>query len=50
MQWGEKDCFFIPPWEWHQHKNLSKTEPAIIFSLTDRPTVERLGFYREEKL
>ncbi len=50
LQWGEKDCFFIPPWEWHQHKNLSKTEPAIIFSLTDRPTVERLGFYREEKL
>ncbi len=49
LQWGKRDCFFVPSWQWHQHRNLSKTEPAILFSLTDRPTVEQLGFYREEK-
>ena len=49
LQWGKRDCFFVPPWQWHQHRNLSKTEPAILFSLTDHPTVEQLGFYREEK-
>ena len=48
LDWGEKDCFFIPPWQWHQHANLSKSEPAILFSLTDRPAVEGLGFYRVE--
>jgi gentisate 1,2-dioxygenase len=47
--WGEKDCFFVPSWYWHQHRNLSSREPAILFSITDRPTIETLGFYREEK-
>ena len=49
LPWGEKDCFFVPPWHWHQHRNLSSREPAILFSITDRPTVQTLGFYREEK-
>jgi gentisate 1,2-dioxygenase len=49
LSWAEKDCFFVPPWHWHQHRNLSSKEPAILFSITDRPTVQTLGFYREEK-
>ena len=49
LEWGKRDCFFVPSWQWHQHRNLSKTKPAILFSLTDRPAVEQLGFYREEK-
>ena len=48
LQWGEQDCFFVPPWQWHQHRNLSQSEPAIIFSVTDRPALEAFGFYREE--
>ena len=47
--WEEKDCFFVPSWHWHQHRNLSSREPAILFSVTDRPTIQTLGFYREEK-
>ena len=47
--WGEKDCLFVPAWYWHQHRNLSSREPAILFSITDRPTIQTLGFYREEK-
>jgi 1-hydroxy-2-naphthoate dioxygenase len=46
--WGPRDCFFVPGWKWHHFKNTSKKEPAIIFSVTDRPVLESLGLYREE--
>lgn len=46
--WGLKDCFFVPSLRWHRHRNTSKTEPAILFSVTDRPVLESLGLYREE--
>ena len=49
LTWGPKDCFFVPPWKWHQFRNSSKKEPAIIFSVTDRPILESLGLFREEK-
>lgn len=49
LKWGPKDCFFVPSYEWHQHRNASKADPAIIFSVTDRPVLERLGLYREEQ-
>jgi len=48
LVWGAKDCFFVPPWKWHQFKNTSKKEPAIMFSVTDRPVLESLGLFREE--
>src|SRR5213076_1914870 len=48
--WGPKDCFFVPSWHWHQFKNMSKKEPAIIFSVTDRPVLESLGLFREEQV
>jgi gentisate 1,2-dioxygenase len=28
---------------------MSKKEPAIIFSVTDRPVLESLGLFREEQ-
>ena len=48
LAWGERDCFFVPSWRWHHHRNLSKSEPAILFSLNDRPAIEALGFYMEQ--
>jgi gentisate 1,2-dioxygenase len=48
LTWGAKDCFFVPSWRWHQFKNTSKKEPAVMFSVTDRPVLESLGLYREE--
>lgn len=47
LSWGEKDCFFVPSWTWHEHRN-SSTEPAILFSVTDQPVLETLGLLREE--
>jgi gentisate 1,2-dioxygenase len=48
LRWAENDAFAIPTWRWHSHRNTSTTEPAIIFSVTDQPAYEALGFYREE--
>jgi gentisate 1,2-dioxygenase len=48
MAWGAHDCFFVPSWNWHHFENRSKKEPAIIFSVTDRPVLESLGLFREE--
>jgi gentisate 1,2-dioxygenase len=48
LVWGERDCFFVPSKDWRQFRNTSKTAPAILFSVTDRPVLESLGLYREE--
>ena len=48
LRWGERDCFIVPPWQWHRHENESTKEPAILFSVTDRPAIEALGYHREE--
>lgn len=48
MEWKAKDCFILPPWHWHQFQNTSRTESAILFSMSDRPIFEALGLYREE--
>jgi len=39
--------FVLPLWNWHAHENNSK-EPAILFSINDRPAIEALGYFREE--
>ena len=49
MAWGRRDCFFVPSKAWHSFRNRSKTEPAILFSVSDRPVLESLGLYREEQ-
>ncbi len=48
LVWGAHDCFFVPSWNWHHFENKSTKDPAIIFSVTDRPVLESLGLFREE--
>ena len=48
LQWDEHDSYTVPSWRWHAHRNLSQTEPAILFSFTDRPLLEMTGLDREE--
>jgi len=48
LSWGAHDCFFVPSWNWHSFENQSAKEPAIIFSVTDRPVLESLGLFRQE--
>jgi gentisate 1,2-dioxygenase len=49
LTWAAKDCFFVPSWKWHHFRNNSRKDPAILFSVTDRPVLESLGLYREER-
>jgi gentisate 1,2-dioxygenase len=48
LVWEDHDSFRVPNWRWHQHRNDSKTEPAILFTISDQPIAEAFGFYREE--
>jgi gentisate 1,2-dioxygenase len=48
FDWTEKDIFCVPAWTWHEHANSSRTDDACLFSFNDLPTIEKLGFYREE--
>lgn len=47
LEWTQGDCFTVPLWQWHRHENPSKEE-VVLFSITDRPMKEALGFYFEE--
>ncbi len=47
FDWEEGDSFVVPIWNWHSHESNSK-DPAILFSINDRPALEALGFHREE--
>jgi gentisate 1,2-dioxygenase/1-hydroxy-2-naphthoate dioxygenase len=49
LSWGARDCFFVPSWHWYQFTNKSRKEPAIMFSVTDRPVLESVGLFREER-
>ena len=48
LEWAKGDSFVIPLWQWHHHENRAEEE-AILFSINDRPVMEGLGLYREEK-
>jgi gentisate 1,2-dioxygenase len=48
LAWDEHDSFSLPSWRWHKHRNRSETEPAILFSLSDRPVLQMTGLDREE--
>jgi gentisate 1,2-dioxygenase len=48
FDWQQGDSFVLPLWHWHSHEN-SAQEPAILFSINDRPAIEALGLFREEK-
>jgi gentisate 1,2-dioxygenase len=47
-EWSRGDFLVIPALYWHQHSN-SASEPAVLFSIQDYPTLKALGLYREER-
>jgi gentisate 1,2-dioxygenase len=48
MHWGRNDMFVIPSWVPHEHVNLNQNEDAVLYSVSDAPTLKKLGLYREE--
>jgi gentisate 1,2-dioxygenase len=47
FDWEQGDSFVVPLWSWHAHANNSR-DPAVLFSINDRPAMEALGFFLEE--
>jgi gentisate 1,2-dioxygenase len=47
LQWKRNDVFTVPGWLWHEHKNLTD-QLAFLYSVTDEPTLRKLGLFREE--
>lgn len=49
FDWSKGDYFVVPSWAWHEHVNTS-SEEAHLFSASDLPIMEKLGYQREEEL
>jgi gentisate 1,2-dioxygenase len=45
FEWGPRDIFVIPSWAPAFHEAL---EDAVLFSMSDRPTQQALGLWREQ--
>ena len=48
LNWEENDIFVIPNHQWHHHGNDSVSENAILYSINDRPLLEKIGHYRRQ--
>lgn len=46
VEWATGDIFRVPPWRMHQHEN-GGSQDAILYRVTDEPTMRAWGFYRE---
>ena len=49
FDWAAGDVVSLPSWCWHAHANRSDADDAILFSVSDAPTLKALGLYREER-
>ena len=47
FDWSKGDIIALPSWALREHANTGAGD-AILFSISDRPVIEALGFYREE--
>jgi gentisate 1,2-dioxygenase len=48
--WSRGDIITLPSWALHEHANRSPRDPAVLFSIQDRPVLGALGLYREKAL
>jgi gentisate 1,2-dioxygenase len=48
FNWSEGSIITLPSWSIHEHANLSSSEDAVLFCMTDIPVLSATGLYREE--
>ena len=48
IAWQAHDTYVIPNWTWVRICNRSKTDPAVYYTLSDSPILQKFDFYREE--
>jgi len=46
LEWGKNDVFVVPPWKTYAH---AARKESVLFSISDRPSQEALGIWREDK-
>ena len=44
--WERNDIFCVPSWHWYRNVNMSPDSDPILYSVSDSPALEKLGFYR----
>lgn len=45
LEWGPNDVFVVPPWKHYAHQAVKE---SVLFSISDRPSQEALGIWRED--
>jgi gentisate 1,2-dioxygenase len=45
LDWGPNDVFVVPPWKHYSHHAAKE---SVLFSISDRPSQEALGIWRED--
>ena len=45
LEWGPWDVFVVPPWKHYSHRAAKE---SVLFSISDRPSQEALGIWRED--
>jgi gentisate 1,2-dioxygenase len=48
IDWAEGDFFAVPPYAWHEHRNGSPSDEAVLFSTNDLPVYESLNLMWED--
>jgi gentisate 1,2-dioxygenase len=48
FDWQRGDTFCVPAWCWSEHAASESTD-AVLFAASDRPAIESLGLYREQR-
>lgn len=48
LEWRRNDVFCVPSWHWYRNINLSADSDLILYSVSDSPALEKLGFFRSQ--
>lgn len=48
-KWKADDIFCVPSYMWHEHRNTSKTEDAVVYCVSDKPALQKLGIWWEQR-
>jgi len=48
LTWQENDIFVVPNHLWRRHANGNAKNPAVLYSVSDAPLLQKLGHYRAQ--
>ena len=47
-EWEENDIFVVPNHLWRRHINMSTSDNAILYGVSDAPLLQKIGHYRAQ--